>query len=269
MGRTLGSFSVLSLFAAGSIVAVAQNATTQTQGAPPTTVIMITPSGNAPVTSGALPLPAPPSAALPGSGTPVGAPPDVNVNNAAQGGSGAIVQPGAVVVGGQAYVNEPPAVATPLATPQNIPGPEATPAMETIPSASEATQPTAPVILGRTFAGSATVQAPAPQKSLGEVAAQIRGNKPLAKRKFDNNDITALNQQAPQGLRPQSEDLPQGDQPLTATPQPKGKKPSAARPPQPQANIQGDQGALDQNDLAAVEAAVKRSKEKQNAEQPK
>jgi hypothetical protein len=121
------------------------------------------------------------------------------------------------------------------------------------------------MILGRTFAGSATVPAPAPAKSLGEVAAQMRGNKPLPKRTFDNSDITALNQQAPQGLRPQSEDLPQGDQPLTATPQQKGKKPSAAKPPQPQAG----NGALDQNDLAAVEAAVKKSKEKQNAERPK
>jgi hypothetical protein len=265
MGRTLGSFVVLFLLLACSIAAVAQNATTQTQSAPPSTVIMITPSGNAPVTSGALPLPAPPSAALPGSGTPVGAPPDVNVNNAAQGGSGAIVQPGAVVVGGEAYVNQPPAVATPVSTPQNIPGPEATAGIETVPSASEATQPTTPMILGRTFAGSATVPAPAPAKSLGEVAAQMRGNKPLPKRTFDNSDITALNQQAPQGLRPQSEDLPQGDQPLTATPQQKGKKPSAAKPPQPQAG----NGALDQNDLAAVEAAVKKSKEKQNAERPK
>jgi hypothetical protein len=193
----------------------------------------------------------------------------VNVNNAARGGSGAIVQPGAVVVGGEAYVNQPPAVATPVSTPQNIPGPEATPGIETVPSASEATQPTTPMILGRTFAGSATVQAPAPPKSLGEVAAQMRGNKPLAKRTFDNSDITALNQQAPQGLRPQSEDLPQGDQPIdvTVTPQQKGRKPSAAKPPQPQA--QNNNGALDQKDLAAVEAAVKKSKDKQNAEQPK
>jgi hypothetical protein len=225
---------------------------------------MVTPSSNAPVTSGALPLPAPPEAALPGSGTPVGSPPSVDVNNAAQGGSGAIVQQNAVVTGGQVYVNEPPTVNTPNAAPQNATGPAPEVGGEAAPTASEATQPTTPVIVNRVYSGAATVQAPAQPQSLGELSKHIRGNKPLAKRTFDNSDIMALNDKAPSGLRPQSQDLPQGDQPLTATPQP-GKKPSAAKPPQPQAN----NGALDQKDLAAVEAAVKKSKEKQAAQQPK
>jgi hypothetical protein len=264
MGRT--PVVVLSLlFAAVSIAAVAQTA--NTQSAPASNVMIVTPSSNTPVTSGALPLPAPPSAALPGSGTPVGTAPDLNVNNAAQGGSGAIVQPNAVVVGGQTYVNEPPTVATPNAAPMNVPGPEAEAGVEAAPTASEATQPTTPVVMNRTFAGSASMEAPPPQQSLGELSAKIRGNKPLAKRTFDNSDITAMNQQAPSGLRPQSQDLPQGDQPVTATPQQNGKKPSPAKPPQPQA--QNNNGALDQHDLAAVEAAVKKSKEKQNATQPK
>lgn len=257
MGRTLG---LLFLSAAFGIAAAAQTATT-TQSAPATNVTIVTPSGNAPVTSGSLPLPAPPEAALPGSGTPVGAAPDVSVNNAAQGGSGAVTQPGAVVVGNQAIVNAPPQVATPSATPMNVPGSEATPGNESAPSASQATEPGTPVVR-RVYVGAANVQAPAQPKSLGELSRQIRGNKPLAKRTFDNNDILALSEKAPNGLRPQSEDLPQGDQPVT-TPQQNGKKPSAARPPQ------ADNGALDQKDLAAVEAAVKKNKDKQNADQPK
>lgn len=265
MGRTLGLFF---LSAAFGIAAFAQTATTtSTQSAPATNVTIVTPSGSAPVTSGSLPLPAPPETALPGSGTPVGTPPNVDVNNAAQGGSGAVTQPGAIVVGNEAIVNAPPQVSTPTAAPMNVPGPEAsseaTQGTEVAPTASQATQPTAPVVMNRTFAGSAAVQAPTQPKSLGELSRQIRGNKPLAKRTFDNNDIMALSQKAPNGLRSQSEDLPQGDQPVTATPQQTGKKPSAARPPQ------ADNGALDQKDLAAVEAAVKKNKEKQNAEQPK
>jgi hypothetical protein len=263
MGRTRVLFFLL---AALTIAAAAQTATTtSTQSAAATNVTIVTPSGNAPVMSGSLPLPAPPETALPGSGTPVGAAPNVDVNNAAQGGSGAVTQPGAVVVGNQAIVNAPPQVATPSATPMNVPGPatspEATPGTESVPSASQATEPGTPVVR-RVYVGAAKVQAPAQPKSLGELSKQIRGNKPLAKRTFDNSDIMALSQKAPNGLRPQSEDLPQGDQPATTPPQ-KGKKPSAAKPPQ------ADNGALDQKDLAAVEAAVKKNKDKQNAEQPK
>jgi hypothetical protein len=265
MGRTLVCFF---LSAAFGIAADAQTATTtSTQSAPATNVTIVTPSGNAPVTSGSLPLPAPPETALPGSGTPVGTAPDVDVNNAAQGGSGAVTQPGAVVVGNEAIVNAPPQVATPSATPMNVPGPgtspEATPGAESVPTASQATEPATPVVR-RVYVGSANVNAPAQPKSLGELSKQIRGNKPLAKRTFDNSDIMALSEKSPNGLRPQSEDLPQGDQPATATtPQQKGKKPSAATPPR------ADNGALDQKDLAAVEAAVKKNKDKQNTEQPK
>lgn len=259
MGRTLG---FVFLFAAFTLAAVAQTATnTPTQSAPATNVTIVTPSGNAPVTSGSLPLPAPPETALPGSGTPVGTPPNVDVNNAAQGGSGAVTQSGAVVVGNQAIVNAPPQVATPSAAPMNVPGPEATPGAESAPSASQATQPGTPVVR-RVYVGAANVNALAQPTSLGELSKQIRGNKPLAKRTFDNSDIMALSQKAPNGLRPQSEDLPQSDQPATLQQQ-KVKKPSAARPPQ------ADTGALDQKDLAAVEAAVKKNKDKQTAEQPK
>jgi hypothetical protein len=261
MGRTLGLFF---LCAALTFAASAQTGSANTTTI---TTVTTTPITGAPVTSGALPLPAPPSAALPGSGTPVGAPPDLNVNNAATGGSGAIVQPGAVVVGGQTYVNAPPMVTTPIAEPMSATGPGVVaPAGESAPTASEATQPTAPVV-SRIFVGRGTVNTAMRPMSLGEVAAQLRGRKPLQKSKFDNSDIVALSQRTPSGLRPQSQDLPQGDQPAQSIPQqqPKGKKPSAAKPPQPQAQ----NGALDQNDLQAVEAAVKRSKEKQNANPPK
>jgi hypothetical protein len=255
MGRTLVFFF---LTAALTIAASAQTGSANTTTI---TTVTTTPITGAPVTSGALPLPAPPSAALPGSGTPVGVPPDINVNNAAMGGSGAIVQPGAVVVGGQTYLNAPPMVTTPIAEPMNPNATEVIAPEGSAPSAYAATQPTAPVV-SRVFIGSGNVSAPAQPMSLGELSAQIRGRKALPKHTFDNSDIMALSQRTPSGLRSQSEDLPQGDQPVTATPQPqpKGKKPSAAKPPQPQAK----NGALDQNDLKAVESAVQRSKEQQN-----
>lgn len=247
MGRTLG---LIFLFAAITIAAAAQSASALAQNPNNTPNVMtVSPSGSAPVTSGALPLPAPPEAALPGSGTPVGAPPNVDLNNAAQGGSGAVVQPNAVVVGNQAVVNAPPLVATPSATPQNVAGPEA------VPSASEATQPTVPVA-SRTFAGSASVNAPTQPMSLGELSAQVRGRKPLAKRTFDNSDIMALNDRAPSGLRSASEDLPQSDQPVEATPQ--GKPPVKKQPPQ------ANNHALDQSDLRKVEEALQKSKDEAN-----
>jgi hypothetical protein len=204
-------------------------------------------------TSGAVPLPAPPEMALPGSGTPVGTPPNVEVNNAASGGGGAIVQPGIsdMQIGGQPLYAEPRLSSTPVSAPlpaaQNVSG-----ANNEI--ASEQTnqqQSNAPAVYSRRMANG-SVGAQGQPMSLGEVAAQIRGRKPLAKRTFDNNDILALSQKAPNGLRRQSEDLPQSDQPVTTTPK------QEQRP-------KNQSGALDQNDLRKVQEALRRSKQNQNS----
>src|SRR4051812_8845367 len=99
MGRTLG---LLFLFAALTVFGFAQQTT------------IVTPTTPAPAAtpgqpmSGALPIPAPPQAALPGSGTPVGTAPELDINNAATGGAGAVVQPGVgdLQVGGVPVVPE-------------------------------------------------------------------------------------------------------------------------------------------------------------------
>jgi hypothetical protein len=236
MGRTLG---YVFLFAALSACALSQSTTTST----PTTVLTQT-SPSAQPTSGALPLPAPPQAALPGSGTPVGTAPSLDVNNAAAGGQGVVVQPGVndMRVGGQYVVAEPRQITTPSAAPEN-----ASAAQQTAPTpASQVIAPPAPARYGLQYGNVA------PQKSLGEVSAQLKAKK-LSKRSFDNSDIAALNDRAPNGLRTASDDLPQGDQPVVASPQ----------------NPADKNRALDPNDLRKVEDAVKKSQENPDANRPK
>lgn len=230
MGRTFG---YVFFFAALTTFALAQtNATT-------TVVPQTTPAAQP--TSGAAPLPAPPEAALPGSGTPVGTAPSLDVNNASQGGQGAVVQQGVsdVRVGGQPMAPEPRQITPPTVAPEN----------------NTAAQEVAPAGNGNGSNSSsryAVTFGSARQLSLGEIAAQNKNRKPLAKRTFDNNDVAALNDRAPNGLRTQSDDLPQGDQPM-ATPQ---------HPANPN-------NALDQNDLRKVEDAVKRGQPKDEANKPK
>jgi hypothetical protein len=216
-------------------------------------------------TSGALPLPAPPEAALPGSGTPVGTAPDLDVNNAASGAAGAVVQPGVgdVKIGGVPVVPEPRQVTTPVAAPENTTGAqvitnEAAPAPAQ--NAAGATVPTAPA----RNAAPARYRVGAPPNatrtmSLAEFAAQLKTKKQLTKRNFDNSDIAALNDQAPNGLRSASEDLPQADQPA----------PQQAAPKKaPRRN--NASGVLDQDDLRKVQEALERSKKQQQSnENPK
>lgn len=251
MGRTLGIFLVLTVLA---LSAVAQDASTMT-----TTTATPAATPGQPM-SGALPVPAPPNAALPGSGTPVGVAPQIGVNDARTGGAGAVVQPGVsdVNVGGQRVVAGPILLSAPAATPEGAPmaQPASSGAELSGPvqqnTAAAATTPTAPLNRGAigTFAGSATRPI-----SLAEFAAQLRTRKPLEKRTFDNNDIMALNDKAPAGLRTQSDDLPQGDAPAGTAP---AKKPAAAGK---------NNRALDENDLREVEKAL--AKNKKTEERPK
>src|SRR5256885_230064 len=52
---------------------------------------------------------APPNVALPGSGTPVGAPPQIGVNDARNGGAGAVYSPGSTNVQTNATIATPSA----------------------------------------------------------------------------------------------------------------------------------------------------------------
>jgi hypothetical protein len=258
MGRILG---ISWLFAALATAAIAQNQTS-------TVVITATPVPiPGPVVSqpmsGALPVPAPPEAALPGSGTPLGAPPQLGINDARTGGTGAIVQPGVgdLRIGGQQLLPVPVQVATPEAAPGNLGAPQAGGAAAYVSSeGSQAenagTMPTEP---GSTQEFRAPLSLTGDsrstrQMSLAEFAAQLKVKKPLTKRTFDNNDISALNSQAPSGLRPASEDLPQSDQPVQPTPPKKD---------------QNNTRVLDQNDLKKVQDALERSKKNQSQGNPK
>jgi hypothetical protein len=255
MGRTLG---FLSLTCALALCPAAQTVNTT-----------VTP-GYATVgqpTSGALPIPAPPELALPGSGTPVGVPPNVDVNNARTNSGGAVVQPGVsdFFVGGQPLAVEPRIVTAPIAiTPAVIPmapAEEGAAGAETTGNAGTGQQQgNAVPVFGRVFVNG-NANASGQPTSLGELAAQLRGRKPLPKRTFDNEDIVALSRQAPAGLRSQREDLPQSDQPATTSPK-KTPQPKQVRP-------KDQSGVLDPNDMRKVEEALRRSKQNQNTNYPK
>jgi hypothetical protein len=241
MGRTLG---FLSLMCALAICVAAQ--TTVTTGAYPAT--------GQPM-SGAVPLPAPPELALPGSGTPVGMPPNVDVNNARTNAGGAVVQPGVsdVMIGGQPLYPAPLVVTAPTSVPLGPNEEGAAPGTENTGNVVAGQQQSnVPPVFVRTFANF-NANATGQSTSLGELAAKLRGRKPLPKRTFDNNDIMALNQQTPNGLRSQSEDLPQADQPATTTPK-KAPQPKQVRP-------QDQSGVLDPNDMRKVNEALRRSKQ--------
>ena len=246
MGRTLG---YLFLLAALAPFCAAQQSTVMTTTTPAPAATPGQPM------SGALPVPAPPEAALPGSGTPANVAPQVDVNNAATGGSGAVAQPGVgdISVGGVPVVPQPRLVTTPEASAQNTATPNAADAdlQNGASEAQAATQPTVNPPL-RVRVGT-PLNAQRGERSLAEIAEQYHAKKPLSKRNFDNSDLAALNNQAPNGLRSASEDLPQGDQPAaTATP-----------PPQ----AQQKDGVLDQQDLEKVQKALEKSKQ-QKQQQP-
>lgn len=243
MGRTLGFLSpmcALALCAAAQTVNTTVTPGYATVGQP---------------MSGAVPLPAPPELALPGSGTPVGMPPNMDVNNArSTNAGGAVVQPGVsdVTVGGQPLYPAPLVVTAPTSAPLGPNEEGGALGTETTGNVAPGQQSNAAPVFVRRFANG-DVEANARPMSLGELAAQLRGRKPFPKRTFDNNDIMALNRQAPNGLRSQSEDLPQSDQPGTSTP--KGTtQPKQVRP-------KDQSGILDPNDMRKVEEALRRSKQ--------
>jgi len=240
MGRTLGFLFLLCALAS---FCAAQQSTVMTTTTPAPAATPGQPM------SGALPVPAPPEAALPGSGTPANVAPQVDVNNAATGGSGAVSQPGVgdISVGGVPVVPEPRLVTTPEASAQNTATPNASDAdlQNGATEAQAATQPTVnpPV---RVRVGT-PLNAQRGEKSLAEIAEQYHEKKPLSKRTFDNSDLAALNNQAPNGLRSASEDLPQGDQPEKTAPRSQSQ--------------QQNNGVLDQEDLQKVQQALEKSKQ--------
>jgi hypothetical protein len=260
MGRTLGMLLFcLSITAAAQVNVVGGYAVPQ-----PTSV----------------PLLSPPNVALPGSGTPTGAPPALGVNDLRNNPTGAIYTPGIgeTIVGGQNLTGNAYVVSTNVnAGPANEATGQPFSAVEQrsgnaaggnapIPGNARQQQGgnqrpmTVPFGIMTKFTPDASrgPAAPLVGSSLGEVAAQLRAKKNVvADRNIVNADVNALGNRATFRGRtvelPQADQLPQGD----AADQ-QGRSPQAS---------DRSEGVLDQNDLRDVEAAVERSKQKQRQNQ--
>lgn len=226
MGRTLGIlFFAVSLSAAAQVIVQGGYATQN-------------PTGNV--------ILAPPNAALPGSGTPMGAPLDINANNARINATGAVYTPDTrVETGGLRTSGAATNSASTAAAPAG--------------AASAPQGGTASAVFGimtrfipDQSRPNASRAAAAP--SLGEIAAQYRKGKAApVDRRLDNTDVLALNNTAT--FRGQTVELPQSDQPPVDE---NGNPIGTAR-----SDDQQDQRVLDKNDLRDVENAVQRSKERQ------
>jgi hypothetical protein len=255
MGRVLGCF-VLTLALLGIASAQASNGTTNG----PTAASTMQPA--------VLGVPAPPNVALPGSGTPTGTPPNLDVNNSLTNSGGSIYQPGVsgYVVGGQPVSGEQYLVSTPTSTPQN---PLATnnSSATTSSTAPSGTAPSVPNFSASRYIGSmnsadlkvtaqSSPKAAAPGKSLAEIAEQFHPRQPGQKHVYVNGDIYALsNKLTPMGGA-QNSAMPQSDQQASE----QGSANSSRVQTKPE-------DVLDPNDLAAVERALARSTQNQNGGQ--
>jgi hypothetical protein len=185
----------------------------------------------------------PPNVALPGSGTATGAPvpQGTNVNDSRNTQGGSVFQP--ATVGGTAVVDSY-RVSTPNTTVEGTS--QANGAIAETSSES---------ITGdgmRNFSSGAP-GAMANSKSLADIAAEVRGNKPgIGKRSFDNSDIAALSNTV--GNQPI--ELPESDEAGLTSSNAHG----------PYTTPSGEE-VLDRADYAAVQAALARSSQQQNPDQ--
>ena len=201
-------------------------------------VVNNTPASTAPII-------APPAIALPGSGTPVGAPVPVGVNDPRAGAG--YVKETTIVPGAESYVISPPSVAV-------TGNPASAPAV----NVAATTQPVgnAPVGFRPGIAGTsngATIGSSlgTSTSTVADAAAKFKSQKAMIHaRMITNQDIYALNRNnngmtTNRESMPQSESLPQSD---------------IANPGNASNN-----GVLDQRDLDKVNAALARSRAKQAA----
>lgn len=178
----------------------------------------------------------PPNVALPGSGVATGQPlrNDVNINDARNPQGGAVFQPAA----GNAPVADTYRVSTPVTSVEG--------SSQAV-SASAETSSESVNGGGMTNFSTGAPGSLANNKSLAEIAAEVRGNKPgIGKRSFDNSDIAALGNTV--GNQPV--ELPQSDEASSA---------SNARGPY---TTPSGEEVLDRADYDAVQAALARSSQK-------
>lgn len=188
----------------------------------------------------------PANVALPGSGTPTGAPPDLSINNAATGGYVTVYQPGVSVNGVPVTLG---------------PGQQQAAAGQT---AANASTPQSRFSLGiGNFVGSAAPGGTAPAKgaSLAEIASSL-GSKPLIQnRKLTNNDVAAMETQSQsstgrkvitnadlQALTGSAGNAPAGNQAMQQNP------------------VMASEQPLDRNELNQVNNALARSQGQQSGQ---
>jgi hypothetical protein len=237
MGRILGF-----VFCSLSLSAVAQMISTSTGTAIPI-------YGNYQLA----PLLAPPNVALPGSGTPTGAPPALGVNDPRGNAVGAVYVPQSTlsVISG----------ATGFTAPAIVMGGTASnaPAVNEAEN-NEADRQRPPTFAMNFVSDDRRVQRPK-SASLGELAAQFRAKRPAPPKQGDrvytNNDIYAMSNTA--SVRGRTMDLPQAD---SAKPESDVETPPQQQSPRMQGKDTNNDGVLDQRDLRAVEDALQRNAKK-------
>lgn len=183
----------------------------------------------APIAIPGPPVLTPPNASLPGSGPATGAPPSMDVNNAANGGTGSVYQPSpGSLIGSELPGTPAPTVVTGTAAPASATGASST----------------LNVGMGSFLESSPTTS----ELSLGDIARRYKSQRAAAHpRQYDNSNIRHADYGTAEA---NSAALPQSDQPVATY--------GSTSAPAPQ-------GVLDQHDYAAVQAALARSQSQVNA----
>lgn len=202
----------------------------------------------------------PPVVALPGSGTPVGAPVQVGVNDP-RNPSGYVQESGPMVAAPSVLIITPPAVSIPNA-PVSVVGPEVAASAGGV-SATTNTSGNAAGAAQTTPSGFSTgvtgVQSMSARSGMtvADAAARFKTEKAsIRARMITNQDISALNARNSNGvgMNTNNESMPQADVPADQN--------------QSDANSNSND-VLDQRDLNAVNAALARSRAKQAAAEKK
>ena len=202
----------------------------------------------------------PPTVTLPGSGTPVGAPVQIGVNDP-RNPSGYVQESGPMTTAPSVLTITPPAVAVPNA-PVSVVGPEVAASAGGV-SATTNTGGNAAGAPQMTPAGFSTgvtgVQSMSTRSGMtvADAAARFKTDKAsIRARMITNQDISALNARNSNGvgMNTNNESMPQADVPADQN--------------QNQSDAHSN-GVLDQRDLNAVNAALARSRAKQAAAEKK
>jgi hypothetical protein len=212
------------------------------------------------MTNGAPVIITPPAVTLPGSGTPVGAPVQVGVNDP-RNPSGYVQESGPMVTSPSVLTITPPSVSVPNA-PVSVAGPVAATATNGTSAAANgratntgangaSSAAAVPAGFNMGVAGPASMSTSTHGTTVADAAARFKAEKAsIRARMITNQDIAALNGRNGNGIgmNANNQSMPQSDVPANQN-QSDG----------------SSQGVLDQRDLNAVKAAVARTQAKKAA----